>query len=255
MTLSRRLLLIIAACSAALPACATNAPTPRPTVLVAGATGQTGLAIVAGLRAEGYAIRALVRDANTARQALGDDVELVVGDVKDAATLAPALRDATAVISAVGARAAKGVDSPEAVDYEGIRNLARAAAEARVQHVVLVSSRGVTQEGHVLNRLFGNVLVWKLKGEDALRASGIPYTIIRPGGLINAPGGDRELVFEQGDKITGESTIARADVARICVTALRYPEARFKTFETSSRPGNPATDWQAAFGALAQDPR
>ncbi len=255
MHLNRRHLLLVTATLALGAGCATGVPAGPRTVLVAGATGQTGQLVVQELRTQGFAIRALVRDADKARATLGEDVELMVGDVQDPASLAPAMRGADAVISTIGARGAKGPDSPEAIDYSGVRNLVEAAAAARVQQFVLVSSRGATQEDNALNRMFGNVLIWKLKGEDALRASGVAYTVIRPGGLINVPGGDKAIMFEQGDPVVRDSTIARADLARICVAALQHPEARNRTFETSSLPGSPATDWQALFAALTPDAR
>lgn len=238
---------ILAGCTSALRG------EPRK-VLVAGATGQTGQLIVSELLANGYEVRALVRDTSKARKVLGDKVELVQGDVKDPATLTAAFAGTDAVISAVGARGAKGPDRPEAIDYEGVKNLVDAAVDARSRQFVLVSSRSVTQPENPLNKLFGNVLIWKLKGEDALRASGVPYTVVRPGGLTNGPGGERDIVLEQGDTVRGQTTITRADVARICVQALKHPEARNRTFETNATPGAPVTDWRAKFAALKPDP-
>lgn len=253
-TMTRRtLLLLVAGMTAAIAAC-TATPTAAPkSVLVAGATGQTGRLIVSDLLASGFQVRALVRDTAKARQLLGDRVELVVGDIKDPSTLATAFAGTDAVISAVGARGAKGPDRPEAIDYEGVKILVQAATANGTRQFVLVSSRAVTQPNNPLNRIFGNVLIWKLKGEDALRASGVPYTIVRPGGLVNAAGGAQDIVFEQGDPETSESTITRADVARICVEALKFPEARNRTFEVSARPGPPVTDWRAKFAALKPD--
>lgn len=256
MSLKRRTAVRVLATVAAatlLASCAAGLSGEPRKVLVAGATGQTGQLIVSELLASGYEVRALVRDTVKARKILGDKVEIVVGDIKDPATLGPAFAGTDAVISAVGARGAKGPDRPEAIDYEGVRNLVDAAVNARSQQFVLVSSRSVTQPDNPLNKLFGNVLIWKLKGEDALRASGVPYTIVRPGGLTNGPGGDKELVFEQGDSVRGQTTITRADLARITVQALRYPEARNRTFETSARAGSPETDWRARFAALQPD--
>jgi uncharacterized protein YbjT (DUF2867 family) len=60
-------------------------------------------------------------------------------------------------------------------------------------------------------------------GENTLRSSGVPYTIVRPAGLSNAPGGQSELIIGQGDHpLKGRAQISRADVARVCVEALRY---------------------------------
>ena len=257
MILTRRtglLLVPVIAVGMILGGCTTSPSGEPGKVLVAGATGQTGQLIGSELLASGYEVRALVRDTTKARKVLGDKVELVQGDVKDPATLTAAFAGTDAVISAVGARGAKGPDRPEAIDYEGVRNLVDAAVAARSRQFVLISSRSVTQPDNPLNKLFGNVLIWKLKGEDALRASGVPYTVIRPGGLTNGPGGNLDLVFEQGDTVRAQTTITRADLARIAVQALRYPEARNRTFETSAQPGAPVTDWRAKFAALRPDP-
>ncbi|KAF9590806.1 hypothetical protein IFM89_038398 [Coptis chinensis] len=69
------------------------------------------------------------------------------------------------------------------------------------------------------------------QGEDVIRDSGIPYTIIRPCALTEEPAG-ADLIFEQGDNITGK--ISREEVARICVAALESPYALNKTFEVKS---------------------
>ncbi|XP_052201352.1 protein HIGH CHLOROPHYLL FLUORESCENCE PHENOTYPE 173, chloroplastic isoform X1 [Diospyros lotus] len=79
-----------------------------------------------------------------------------------------------------------------------------------------------------LNKELGFVLTFKLKGEDLIRESGIPYTIVRPCALTEEPAG-ADLIFDQGDNITGK--ISREEVARICVAALESPYACDKTFE------------------------
>lgn len=256
MSLTRRSALI-GACLLAASACSTGTSTlsaaPK-TVLVAGATGRTGTPVVTQLLADGYKVRVLVRDPAKARTTLGDQVTYFTGDVTDPASLAPAMQGADAVISAIGAKGKDGPNRPEVIDYQGVRNLATAASAAGVKQFVLVSSRAVTQKDHPLNRMFGDVLIWKLKGEDALRASGVPYTIIRPGGLGNGEPGKNAFVIEQGDKVTGQTTIARADVATVCVQALKYPEARNRTFEVNSIAGPPVTDWRAKFAGLKTDP-
>jgi uncharacterized protein YbjT (DUF2867 family) len=95
------------------------------------------------------------------------------------------------------------------------------------------------------------VLKWKLKGEDTLRASGVPYTVVRPGGLINKPANELAVTFAQGDTTTG--TISREDVALICIAAIQQPAARGKTFETFSSQESGANDWPALFAGLAAD--
>ena len=119
-----------------------------------------------------------------------------------------------------------------------------------MEHFVLVSSCAVTKPDHPLNK-FGQVLTWKLKGEDVLRASGLAYTIVRPGGLTNEPGGQSALVIDQGDRLNG--MISRADVAEVCVQALQQPNARNTTFEVVQAQGAPVDDWAALFATLRPD--
>lgn len=82
-----------------------------------------------------------------------------------------------------------------------------------------------------LNKELGFILTFKLKGEDEIRESGIPYTIVRPCALTEEPAG-ADLIFDRGDNITGK--ISREEVARICVAALESPYACDKTFEVKS---------------------
>jgi len=245
--------LLAAGCSTAATAAGDSnaAPGDGSLALVAGATGGTGRALVRNLKAQGYAVRALVRDAAKAEVVLGDGIDYRVGDVRDINTLRSSMTGVDYVISAIGASQSDPENGPEAVDYGGVANLATAAKEAGVKHFVLISSAGATQEDHYLNKMFKNVLRWKFRGEEALRASGLTYTIVRPGGLVNIPGGDEGLVFAQGDTTSGR--ISREDVALICIKALQVPAARNRTFETYSteQPGN--NDWPTMFGALQAD--
>jgi uncharacterized protein YbjT (DUF2867 family) len=223
----------------------------KPLVLVAGATGKTGALVVAELQAEGYPVRAFVRNAAKAAERLGPDVEAAVGDLRDPASIAAALEGVDVVINAAGSGVPAADDNmPEHVDFEGARNLADAASAAGVGRHVLVSSMGVTQDDHQLNRLFNNILVWKRKGEDAVVASGVSYTIVRPGGLTDTAGSVRKIIFEQGDLPGMDKSISRADVARVCVAALQDDEARNKVFEIYARDGEPQSDFSGEFAAL-----
>ena len=223
----------------------------KPLVLVAGATGKTGVLVVQQLKAKGYPVRAFVRNAQKAADRLGPDVEAVVGDLRDPASIAATLDGVNVVVNAAGSGVPAPDDNmPEHVDFEGARNLADAAAAAGVGHYVLISSMGATQDDHQLNRLFNNILIWKRKGEEAVAASGIPYTIIRPGGLNDGPGHEQTVIFEQGDLPGLEKAISRADVARVTVAAVKDDGARNKVFEIYARDGEPQTGFSGEFAAL-----
>jgi uncharacterized protein YbjT (DUF2867 family) len=97
------------------------------------------------------------------------------------------------------------------------------------------------------------ILSAKFKGETALRNSGVPYTIVRPGGLVDEPGGKAAVEFQQGDKASGR--IPRADVATVCIEALGRKSALGKTFEIVSGKGAWPNNWNKDFAALAADPK
>jgi uncharacterized protein YbjT (DUF2867 family) len=227
-------------------------------VVVFGGTGRTGRLVLAELaRTPAFAVRAVARDpaAAQADPALAGLAQWVPGDVTAAATLAPVLRGARYVICTVGATDRSGPNGPEFVDYGGVRSLAAAARDAGVRQFVLVSSMGVESGGGVvgwfLNLLSGDALEWKQRGEQALRASGVPYTIVRPGGLTDKPGGSAGVRFQQGDQ--GMGSIPRADVAAVVVAALGEADAIGRTFEIRTDDGLAPGAWRRDFAGLARD--
>ncbi|MEO0808070.1 MAG: SDR family oxidoreductase [Cyanobacteria bacterium J06643_4] len=197
--------------------------------LVAGATGETGRRIVAQLMAqEGVSVRALVRDRDKAQSLFPDTVELVVGDVLDSASLTAAIVDCQVLLSATGAAPSLDPTGPYKVDYEGNKNLVDVAKAAQVEQFVMVSSLCVSKLFHPLN-LFWGILYWKRQAEDYLKQSGVPYTIVRPGGLKNETNSDA-IVMSSADTLF-EGSIPREKVAQVCVEALSQPAAKNRVVE------------------------
>ena len=228
----------------------------QPVLLVAGATGGTGKEVVRQAVARGWNVRVLVRDEAKARVEFGDKVTYVVGNVREPATLPAAVKGATYVVSALGSNTMRDPQNkPEVVDYGGVKSLVDASKAAGVRHFVLVSSMGATHKEHPLNKMFDNILVWKLKGEDYLRASGVPYTVVRPGGLADTPGGQKGLKVVQGDPMNVQGRIPRADVATVCLNALGRKDAAGRTFEVISDEATTTVDWNALFAGLKPDVR
>ncbi len=242
---------LILACLA-LTACAT-VPAREP-VLVAGATGKTGKLIVAELLERGYPVRVLARDPVAARGMLPPQVEVATADLQDRAALADALRGVRRVISAAGAATLdeNAPNGPRVVDFEGVRNLVDAARSAKVARFVLISSQNVTAPERYGFAVMRPLLKWKLRGEDALRRSDLAYTIVRPGQLLDGPGGAL-LQFSQGDTLKGP--IDRTDLARACVEALARGVPANATFELVGSKAAGRNDWRALFGSLRPDPR
>jgi uncharacterized protein YbjT (DUF2867 family) len=139
----------------------------------------------------------------------------------------------------------------------------KAYGGSKLSRFVLISSAGVTRPGREginleeeppavrLNDPLGGILTWKLKGEDSLRSSGVPYTIIRPCALTEETGG-KELFFEQGDNIRGK--ISRDDVAQLCIEALQETAACNVTFEVKAGENQVIhQEWKALFSQLKSD--
>lgn len=254
----RPLIAAVAALAVLLAGCAASGGARddggAPVVLVAGATGGTGQEVVREALAKGFRVRVLVRDRAKADTLFADRVSYAVGDVREPRSLRAAVRGARYVVSALGSNTPRDPEnSPQLVDYAGVKALAEAARAAGVEHFVLVSSMGVTHPDHPLNQTLDGILQWKLKGEEAVRASGVRYTIVRPGGLTNDPPGQAALRVMQGDPRGASGRISRADLARVLVNALGRPEAYGKTFEIVAEPGAMDVDWSALFARLEPD--
>ena len=248
------LILALAACATSTPKVATNGNAS--VVLGAGATGGTGQEVVEQALARGLRVRALVRDDAKARQLWGDRVQYAVGDVREPRSLKRAVKGVDQVISALGANVHRDPEnSPERVDYAGVKALAEAAKAGGVSQFILVSSMGVTHPDHQLNAMLDNILSWKLKGEDAVRATGIQYTIVRPGDLTNEPGGRRGVRIMQGDPANGLGSVSRADVAAILVSAIGRQDLYGKTFEVVGDHERPRIEWASLYTGLQPDVR
>ncbi len=192
-------------------------------ILVAGGTGNLGRELVPRLMADGNGVRILTRDPGRARLRLGASPEYVEGDVRDPSSLEIAMRGVDAVVSAVTGFGPRG-DGPRTVDFEGNRNLIRAAEAAGVRRFVLLSMRGAGAEHPMeLARM-------KVRAEEELRAGRLAWTILRPtpfmdlwAGIVGDPieKSGRATVFGSGDNPINFT--AERDVAQIVQLALTRP--------------------------------
>lgn len=227
-----------------------------------GATGRTGSIVLEKLRQQPdrFAPVGFARSGSKVEEQFGSTEGFYIGDVTQLSSLKGAIVGCQALViltSAVpqmqpsaqpGERPtfsfiAGGM--PEQVDYLGQKYQIDAAVNAGVEHVVLVGSMGGTNENHPLNSIGnGKILVWKRKAEQYLIDSGIPYTIIRAGGLKDEPGGKRELLVDKDDRFLTNTpdgiptVVPRADVAEVVLQALLEPNARNKAFDLIAKPEN-----------------
>ncbi|KAF8069509.1 hypothetical protein HT031_001625 [Scenedesmus sp. PABB004] len=155
----------------------------------------------------------------------------------------------------------KAGQRPEQVDWLGQKVQIDAAKAAGVKQVIVISSMGGTDPNHQLNSLGeGNILQWKRRAEQYLVASGLDYTIIHPGGLIDEAGGAKQVVLGVDDKLLENNprNIPRADVAALAVGCIGQPAAAKRSFDCIAVPvaaggAPPSNDPVALLGGLAGD--
>ncbi|XP_027072529.1 uncharacterized protein At5g02240 [Coffea eugenioides] len=246
----------------------------KSTVLVTGAGGRTGQIVYKKLkeRSDQYIARGLVRTQES-KEKIGGADDVYVGDIRNFDTIVPPIQgiDALIILTSAVPKMKPGFDPtkggrpefyfedgayPEQVDWIGQKNQIDAAKAAGVKHIVLIGSMGGTDPNHPLNSLAnGNILIWKRKAEQYLADSGIPYTIIRAGGLQDKEDGVRELLIGKDDELLQleTRTIPRADVAEVSIQALQFEEAKNKAFDLASKPEGtaaPTKDFKALFSQV-----
>ena len=224
----------------------TTMSTDKPVVLVVGASGSIGQPTVAESLRRGYQTRALVRDPSQAKL-FDQGVEVVVGDLTRAETLDKAVAGVTGVVftHGISGNNAKGA---QAVNYGAVRNVLSALkAPARI---ALMTTVGVTKPsvGHD----------WKRRGERLVRASGLPYTIVRPGWFDYNAADQHQLVMRQGDThwsgSPADGVVSRQQIAQVLVASLTSEAATDKTFELVANRGPAQTELDPLFSALPADP-
>ena len=189
-------------------------------VLLLGATGTIGRAVLQELRAQGHQVGVLLRPGT---RVAGGGARAV--DLRDRAALLQAMRDLgpfDAVISCIAARSG-GAKDAWAVDYHANLAVLDAAQEARVGQFILLSAICVQKPRLEFQHA-------KLAFETALAASGMSYVIVRPtaffkslsGQVARVQAGKPFVVFGDGTR-TRCKPISDADLARFILRCLDYP--------------------------------
>lgn len=142
------------------------------TILIIGGTGMLGMPVAQQLKADGFNVRLLARNPEKAQTLLGTGYEIVKGNVDDLA----ALREAMAGVDGVHISLKGGPTEAdfERMDHLATRDIAKAAKEMNVGRVTILSAYAVSEEKADTPESRS-----KVKGEAALKSSGVPYTIFR----------------------------------------------------------------------------
>jgi uncharacterized protein YbjT (DUF2867 family) len=194
-------------------------------VVIAGGHGQIALRLARLLTTRGERVRSLIRNPDHSADVEAAGAEPVVFDLEGGGDLAPVIAGADAVVFAAGAGPGSGAERKRTVDLGAAVRLIDAAREAGVRRYVMVSSIGADDPSAGAEAM-RPYLEAKAEADAALAASGLDFTIVRPGRLTNDPGTARVAVGED----LGRADITRDDVAAVLVGVLDEPRTVGRTF-------------------------
>ncbi|MBK1674041.1 epimerase [Ectothiorhodospira shaposhnikovii] len=204
-------------------------------VLIFGATRGVGLELARLLRRDGTPVLAMVRPRTDALPLLEIGADIMPGDALDPVAVKQALDALGAqgiVVSTISGRTEDG----RYVDDAGNRVIVDTAAIRGVRHFILVTSIGCGEmmpfRSERAIAAFGDVVDAKTRAETHLKTSGLPFTLIRPGGLGNEPATGRGMLSEN-PAIHG--FIQREDVALLIRQVMSDPGAIGKAYAAVDR--------------------
>lgn len=197
-------------------------------ITVVGGHGKIAMLLHPRLKENGHRVRGIIRKPEQADDLLEAGAEPVICDVESADDISDAVGEADAVLFAAGAGHGSGAERKWTVDRDGAIKLIEAAHSNGISRYVLISAMGLDNPRG--NEVFRTYLKAKAEADEALRNSGLEYTIIKPG----------RLTEEQG---TGAVTLApglsrgevpREDVAAVLAEVFETPETAGLTLDLVS---------------------
>jgi len=190
-------------------------------ILIAGANGTTGRIIVELLKdSDSYRPIAMVRKQEQKNHFEQENVTAVVADLEK--DLSHAVKNVDKVIFAAGSKGKNVIG----VDQDGAKRLIDAAKDAIIKKFVMLSTMGADNPS--VSEEMGDYLKAKQNADEHLKASGLDYTIIRPGSLTNEEGTGK---IQLREKLENHGSITRADVAKTLVEVLESDVMQNRVFE------------------------
>jgi uncharacterized protein YbjT (DUF2867 family) len=187
-------------------------------VVIAGGHGKIALRALRLLADRGDRGRGLIRNPDHAPDLGAVGAEPVVSDLEavEAAELAAQLGGSDAVIFSAGAGAGSGAARKRTMDYGGAVKLIAAAQIAGISRYLMVSAIGANHPDRWSESMRPYYQA-KAEADAQLEASGLDYTIVRPGGLTDDPGTG---LIDAASSLERSGSIPRDDVAATLVACL-----------------------------------
>ena len=192
-------------------------------VLVIGANGQIGRQAVEKLKEKGHDPVAMVRKEEQAKQFREKGIDTVLADLEK--DFSHAFEGVDTVVFAAGSGGDTGADMTIIIDQEGAIESMEHARNAGVEHYVIVSSMGADAPKSYDD--MKHYLYAKHRADEHLKASGLDYTIIRPGMLENDAGTGKVSLSEENQEF---GSVQREDVAAVIAQAVDANKAENKVY-------------------------
>ena len=196
-------------------------------IVVAGGHGQVARRLLKLLADRGHTARGLIRNREHAADLAAVGAVPVLADLENDATLDEHVKGADAVVFAAGAGPGSGPARKRTVDLGGAVKLADAAPATGVRRYVMVSSIGADRPA-AAGESMRPYLEAKAEADAYLQASGLDWTIVRPGSLTDDPGTGRVRVSTE---LGGGGPVTRDDVAAVLAATLTAENTVGVTFE------------------------
>lgn len=197
-------------------------------ITVVGAHGDVAMLLHPILKERNHSIRGIIRKEEQSDDLREVGVEPVVCDIEKTDDISDAVGKVDAVVFAAGAGPGSGAERKWTVDRDGAIKLIEAAQKNGISRYVLISAMGLDKPRG--NEVFRAYQLAKAEADEALRNSGLDYTIIKPGRLTDDPGTGKVALARELPK--GE--IPRADVAAVLAEILETPETAGHQFDLTS---------------------
>jgi uncharacterized protein YbjT (DUF2867 family) len=210
-------------------------------VLIFGATRGTGRAAAEQLRARGDAVSALVRAQSDASELEALGVSIYRGDVLNAEDVAQAYASTQPSAALVSLGGKRGEDAPRP-DLDGVRVITSAAQVAGVPRIIMITAIGCGDSRSAVAprviEVLGEILALKTEAEDLLQASGLDWTILRPGGMTSDPASGTGIMTEDHGVM---GVINREDLATLAIRCLDDTQTVGRIYHTI----DPGITWEA----------
>jgi uncharacterized protein YbjT (DUF2867 family) len=200
-------------------------------VVIAGGHGKIALLLERLLAERGDQAVGLIRNPAHVTDVRKAGAEAVICDLEAASAddVGVLLAGADAVVFAAGAGPGSGAPRKDAVDRAGSVLMAEAAERAGICRFVQVSSMGAGQPPRPgTGEIWAAYITAKTAAEADLRVRDLDWTILRPGGLTDAPATGR---IRLAPPPVPAGTVPRADVAAVIAALLDNPGTRHQTLE------------------------